>query len=186
MDAGRGQPRDHGPLEHAGDMVRVAVHGNHATAGQGRPVRGAQLGGELGGEVDVDHAGDPKAPEEVAAALRAPDQTGREGGPRLDLFIGPDLDARLDHGALADDRVIADDDTFKDHRPALDAHLAAENGAAHLGPLADVAIAPDDAAVDDRPVVDNRVVADDGRALDGHPFFDLDPRREINRPVQMG
>ena len=72
IDAGAGQPADQGALEHARAAVRVAVDGDEAAFGQRGAQRGAQFGGKLRRQIDVDHAGDAKAAKRASAGPGCP------------------------------------------------------------------------------------------------------------------
>src|SRR5438034_1245506 len=71
---------------------------------------------ELRGEVDVHEPGHAEAAEERASALRAPDEARADDRAALDLLVGPDLHRRahpgalVDHGMVADDRALLEDD----------------------------------------------------------------------------
>ena len=105
--------------------------------------------------------------------MPGPDNALVDGRAGLDLLIRPDLDARVDRGALTGDDVIADDSAFLQQAIVLDGDVPADDGLAQPRILADIGIGPDDG------VADLRVLVDHGKVADAHRPVDEDPRLEL-------
>ncbi len=186
IDARRGQPRDDPPLEHARAAVRVTADGHRRPLRQSGRKGGPQARRELGSLIDIHQPRHPIAAKEHAAPLGAPNEARLDGGPRLHLLVGPDLDPRVDDGALADDGRIPHDGTLEHDCLALEGALPTDDGAAQLGPLADVRVAPHNAPVHIGVIVHDAIVEHHAGAVDHHAPLDLDPRPEVDRPVKLG
>src|SRR5690606_23844263 len=142
-------------------------------------------GRKLRRQIDIDHAGNAKAPKERTPPLVAPNDAVFDDCACLDLLARPQLDVRVDHRAFADDALIADHSPFKDHHFGLQAALAGDDRPAQFAVFADVVVAPENAAFDAAVAVDNGVVAHDARAVDGHIAFDFDAVAQKDRAEQL-
>ena len=113
--------------------------------------RGAQLGRELGRDLDVGETRDAVAPEERAAPALAPDEAHGQRGAVLDLLVRPDLDVGLDHAALAYSAKVGDDYALGQEGVRAHDALAADHGFLDHGAGTDLHPVPDHAALDVRP-----------------------------------
>jgi len=166
--------------------MRVAVRRHRGALLERGGIGGPQARGELGRQVDVHQAGDAVAPEEDAAPLRAPDDARLDGRAGLHLLIRPDLDAGMDHRALADDGPVADHGALKDDGLALQAALPPDDGPVEFHALTDVAVPPHDAAFEVSVRVHHGIVAHHRGTVDDDPALDLDPVAEKDGAVQLG
>ncbi len=123
VDAGRGESRDHGALDHPAGVGGVAAR-HHAGARLERGAeRRAEAHGDLGREVDVDAADDAVAAEQAARGSTLPDDVLVDLRAGLDHLERIDPDAGKDACLGADHRVVPDGDVLVD--PCVVAQVAA-------------------------------------------------------------
>src|SRR5690606_15832941 len=77
-----------------------------------RPEGHGQLGGEVGGDVDVGEAADAVAPEQAPRPARLPDDRVVHDGAGLDRLERVDLHALGQQRVLADEAVVAEHDAL--------------------------------------------------------------------------
>ncbi len=134
---------DDGALHHAGDAAGIAG-GDHLRAGfEIGAVGGAELGGELRGDLHVGEPADAVGAEEHAGPLRAPDQAHGDFGAALGVLVGPDADFGHHGGAFFEQALVADHRAFLDVDVALRDDVAADDGAAGAAAGAEVGSAPE-------------------------------------------
>src|SRR5439155_23373900 len=102
------------------------------------------------------------------------------------LLVRPDAHVALHDGALADDRVVANDSTLKHDCTAPHVALLAHDGAAELHAFADVRIAPHHGALHFGMPVDDGVVADDSRPDHLGAAADASILAHQHRPDDLG
>src|SRR3954454_21747978 len=76
VNAGSRQPRVDRPLQHTWRVVLFTIDQDSRALRQDTTIGCAELRTKLGGDIDVNQAGDTVAAKERAPPLRAPDQTG--------------------------------------------------------------------------------------------------------------
>src|SRR5215469_5105525 len=118
----------------------VAIDADYRSLRQNCPISRPQLGSKVRCYIDVDQPGDTVPAEQSPTTLRSPDDAAGDHRAGFNLFVGPDLNPRLNDGILIHHRMVADHGTLKHHRLALDAGGSAYQCATELGALPDVGI----------------------------------------------
>ena len=185
VDGAGVQRGDHGPLERAGAAGGVAGGGDRRALLQRGGVGAGQPHGELGGDLDVEDAGDPAGAEQVRLAAGLPDDAGVDDGAGLDGLERVDR-TPLDDRLLPDDALVADDGALLDPGGAHDVGVLADDAAAQVAVRADVDVVVDDGPVQEGAALDDDVAAEDGVLAQLGAGLDLGVVADVERPAQHG
>src|SRR5664280_255030 len=164
----------------------VIAHGeDRAPLLQQRAIRGAETGGDFGGELEVGEAGDGALLERRSPPALGVDEVRVDNRVVLDDLGGPDLDALLDPDLLAKDGVVRDHGALLDDRPGARLDARSEHRALDARALADQGLFPGDRAPELGARLDHRARAEHD-VLEAHPSPDPATRADHDGAADLG